>query len=156
MKNPKNFLIWIGNVGASKTHFCACLGEWILRKFDTNRVHKERNLLSRLRSAIAEGFGDYISGLEYLVDDDIVILDDVGEFLKTDYNVDKDWTFNRNVFSAFVDYRYSSMKPTIITSNMSQELIKDFYGDRVWDRLFNPENIVIETFDETSKRQQGM
>lgn len=156
MKNPKNFLIWLGSYGTSKTFFLAALGEWILRTFNHNRVHKDEDLQKRLRAFIGEGHGDYLAELKYLIDDDIVILDDLGGQFKTAYDITKDHSFADRILMEFVDYRYNIMKPTIITSNFKKDELKDIYGERVCSRMFASENIIIETFNETDKRTLGM
>ena len=156
MKNPKNMLIWLGGVGTSKSHFCACLGEWILKKFNHNRVYKEEDLQKRLRAFIGEGYGDYIAELKYLIDDDIVILDDVGAAIKDPFTYAKDSTFIIKILTEFVDYRYNIMKPTIITSNFNKKQILHFYGERIHSRIFASENIVIESFGQVDKRTLGM
>lgn len=154
--NPKNMLIWLGGTGTSKTFFLAALGEWILKTFNHNRVHKDEDLQKRLRSFISEGNGDYIAELKYLIDDDIVILDDVGAAFKTAYDINKDHSFADRILMEFVDYRYNVMKPTIITSNFKKEELRDIYGERIYSRMFAAENIIIETFNETDKRTLGM
>lgn len=156
MKDPKHMLIWLGGTGTSKTFFSASLGEWILKKFQFNRVHKEEDLQKRLRAFISEGYGDYIAELKYLIDDDIVILDDVGAAINADTHANKDWSFARRILLEFIDYRYNIMKPTIITSNFNRDQIYEIYGERIHSRMFASENIIIETFNQTDKRTLGM
>jgi len=149
-------LIWLGGKGTSKTFFLAALGEWILRTFNHNRVYKEENLQKKLRAFISEGYGDYIAELQYLIDDDIVILDDVGAAFRDAQSITKDHSFADRVLLEFVDYRYNTMKPTIITSNFKKEELLEIYGERVCSRMFAAENIIIETFNEIDKRTLGM
>jgi DNA replication protein DnaC len=83
--------------------------------------------------------GDYLDCLKLLIDDDIVIIDDVGS------QPHNEW--REEVFFDLVDDRYNSMKPTIFTSNYTVLDFKQIYQPRVFSRLFSKENIIIEIKD---------
>ena len=157
LKNPKNFLVYHGNPGIGKTYLCAALTEWTFENFPTRRYHRESDLLRKLRLGISEGKGDYLINLEYLVDDEIVILDDVGSGINAEKLTYRDLEFRREVFFSFLDYRYNSCKPTIITSNFSKEQFLEVYSERIVSRLFAAENTIISLFEKCcDKRQYGM
>lgn len=157
MKDPKNFLVFIGSPGCGKTYFCAALIDWAFRTFNSRRYHKEEELLRKLRQGISEGNGDYLIALEYMIDDDFVILDDVASGINPDKVSHRDLEFRREVFFSFLDYRYNTHKPTIITSNLTRQQFKDVYSERIASRLFASENIIIEMFgDDLDKRGKGM
>jgi DNA replication protein DnaC len=157
MKEPKNMLVFHGTPGIGKTYFCAALTDWMISKFDTYRYHTEEEVLRRLREGIAEGKGDYLIGLEYLIDDDFVMLDDVGSGINPDKVTYRDLEFRREVFFSFLDYRYNCQKPTIITSNFTKAQFGEVYSERILSRLFAAENTIISLFDPTKdKRALGM
>ncbi len=150
-------LVFHGSPGIGKTYFCSALIEWAIKYFDTIRFHNEKNLLSALRNHISSGYGDYGSNLELLVDDDLVILDDVGSGINPHHISYKDLEWRREIFFHFLDYRYHSMKPTIITSNFTREEFQSVYSERIVSRLFAKENTIISLFDnELDKRSHGM
>jgi len=155
MKNPKNMLIYHGNPGIGKTYLCAAMTEWALRVFDTRRYHREESILRRLRCGISDGQGDYLVALEYLIDDELVMLDDVGSGINPSKLTYRDLEFRREVFFSFLDYRYNSGKPTIITSNFTKDEFEKVYSERICDRLFAKENTIISIFDQESKRKIG-
>lgn len=156
MKKPSNILIFNGSPGIGKTYFCAALTEWALSKFNTVRYHKEENLLRALRLGISEGRGDYLTTLELMTDSELVILDDVGSGINADRDTNRDLEFRREVFFSFLDKRYNSELPTIITSNFSKKDFEKVYSQRITSRLFASENTIISIFDEESdKRKQG-
>ncbi len=156
MNKKKNMLIYCGAAGLGKTHLCASMTEWALENFRTIRYWREEDLLSRLRQCINHSHGDYAAELITLIDDDLVILDDVGSFTDPDKDSTKNFEWKFEIFFRFLDYRYRTTLPTIITSNFSVQNFKDLYPERVGSRLFGSENIVIENFSGIDKRTLGM
>ncbi len=82
-----------------------------------------------------------------MIDDDFMIYDDLGSTGITDWR--------KEIIFEMIDYRYSSMKPTIITTNLSVSEIKKTYHDRVLSRMFAKENTII-IIDGDDKRQIGI
>lgn len=157
MKNPKNFLVYTGSAGCGKTYFCAALTEWSFTNFNHRRYHREKDLLRNLRAGISDGHGDYLIALEYFIDDDLVILDDVASGINPEKTSYRDLEFRREIFLGFLDYRYNIQKPTVITSNLTRQQFLDVYSERIVSRLFASENTVIEQFGkDLDKRQMGM
>lgn len=123
--------------------------EWIVPKhfnkeISSYRYWNESELLKRVRSSMDEFKGDYLDALKYLIDDEIVMVDDVGS---TGLN---EW--RKEVIFDMIDERYNSMLPTIITTNFSSREIKENFHQRVYSRLFGIENIVIEIHDGNDER----
>lgn len=157
MNKMKNMLVYHGSPGIGKTFFCSALIDWAFQNFSTRRYHTEESILRKLRASISEGHGDYLIALEYLCDDDIVMLDDVGSGINVGKFTNRDLEFRREVFFSFLDYRYRIQKPTIITSNFSKKDIDEVYSERIYSRLFASENTIISIFDPSQdKRKQGM
>ena len=149
-------LVYHGSAGIGKTYFCAAIVEWMFTEFSTRRYHREEDLLKRLRSLISEGIGDYVFNLQYLIDDQIVILDDVGNGINPEKFTNRDLEFRREIFFNFLNYRYNSMQPTIITSNFTRSQFKEIYSERIYSRLFASENTIISIFgDNLDKRAMG-
>ena len=147
IKKPKNFLVFIGGPGIGKTHFCSCLIPWALQNFNSFRYFDEKTLHQRLRDCIHSGSGEYSIELSLLTDDDLIILDDVASEKVNEWRED--------VFFNFLDERYKSMKPTIITSNLSRKKFQETYHPRIVSRLFATENTIIELPDAVDQRSLG-
>jgi len=145
MAKPKNFLVYLGNPGIGKTFLCAALTSWALEKFQNFRYFNERQLFTKIRSSFEDVKGDYLDVLKYLVDDDLIMLDDIGSSGFTDWRKD--------VFFEAVDLRYNSTKPTIITSNLSKADFYKTYHSRLTSRLFSCENTIIELDTNEDFRQ---
>jgi DNA replication protein DnaC len=147
MKEKKNFLVILGSPGTSKTYLCSALSEWVLDNFQTYRYWMEGNLFERLKRGFESHEGSP-KVLEYLIDDELIILDDVGS---------NSWTeWKEDIFFDLVNMRYNSMMPTIITSNLTRKQFYDTYQPRVTSRLFAKENTVIELKDAQDFREAGM
>jgi len=109
-----------------------------MRNYNSNwRYFTEDNLLKQLRGSMDSLNGDYLEVLKYLIDDDFLIIDDVGSSTKH-----TEW--REEILFAILDSRYNSMKPTVITSNFSQQQFIDKYHRRIHSRLFSTENTIIE------------
>lgn len=147
MRKPKNFLVFCGNPGIGKTYFCSALMEWALKTFQSVRYHNEKELLARLRQAVKESYDDYGNVLKYLMDDDLIILDDVGSQKYSE------WT--EEIIFDTLDMRYNSMKPTIVTSNLSEKDFRDRFHHRIPSRLFATENIILDGTGFEDLRNHG-
>ncbi|CAB4133833.1 DnaC DNA replication protein [uncultured Caudovirales phage] len=156
MKKPEKILLYHGSSGCGKTFFCAALTSWCFDNFKSFRYHRDEDVLRRLRLGISEGSGDYLLHLQYLIDDDFIILDDVGSGINPEKFTNRDLEFRREVFFSFLDYRYNRQLPTVITSNFTKNDFKEIYSERIISRLFAKENTIISAFDGPDKRQLGM
>jgi len=145
MKKPQNFLVYCGNAGIGKTYLCSALMEWIVPNFNSFRYWNESELLKRVRSGMEDFKGDYLETLKLLIDDDIVIIDDIGS---TGLN---EW--RKEIIFDAIDERYNTMKPTIITSNFSRKEFESLFHERLSSRLFAAENIIIEIHDGNDLRR---
>ncbi len=133
----KNFLVYIGNPGIGKTYFCSALYNLARSafKFETVRYWNERQLFNRLRSQMENG-RDYLADLQEMCDDELLIFDDLGSSGITDWR--------KEVLFELVDFRYSSNKPTIFTSNLSRDDIYRNLGERLHSRMFARGNTILE------------
>lgn len=146
MNKPKNFLVYCGSPGIGKTYFCSALINWAYDKFNSMRYWNESELLKRIRSSMDDFKGDYLETLKHLIDDDFVIIDDIGS---TGLN---EW--RKEVIFDAIDERYNSMKPTVITSNFSRKEFETLYHKRLSSRLFSTENFIIEINDGLDLRSE--
>lgn len=127
---------------------CAAFLERIPEGCRTVRAYSERKLFERLRDGISTGQGDYLANLHYLIDDDLIILDDIGS---SGHNA-----WREEVLMEALDYRYKDGKKTIITSNLTKAEFKSIYGDRIASRLFAAENTLLNLFGMPDLRQEGL
>jgi DNA replication protein DnaC len=145
---PKKFLVIIGPPGVGKTYICSAMLEDFPKGNLTVRAYSERKLFEKLREGINSNQGDYLTNLHYLIDDDLIILDDVGS---SGHNA-----WREEVLMEFIDFRYKDGKKTVITSNLSIDLFKGVYGERITSRLFAAENSIVSLFGMPDLRQEGL
>ena len=55
----------------------------------------------------------------------------------------------------FIDKRYNSTKPTVITTNFSVSQLGEITNQRIASRINAKENLILEIFGE-DKRQEGL
>lgn len=145
MEKPKNFMVYCGSPGIGKTYLCASLIDWALKTFNSFRYWNESELLKRVRSSMDEYKGDYLTTLNHLIDDDFVMIDDIGSTGLTEWR-------KEIIFDA-IDERYNNMKPTLITSNFTVKEFENVFHERLSSRLFDKDNIVIEINDGLDLRR---
>lgn len=137
----------MGSPGCGKTYFCSAMMSWVHKKVRSYRYWHEREFFSRVQSHIAASQkGSYIDQVSYLMDDEFVMLDDIGSMQITEWKKD--------VLLQVIDERYELTKPTIFTSNLTRGDLTELLGKRSAGRLFAKENLIIETHDAEDYRQR--
>lgn len=119
----------------------------MIGKVNSFRVWKESQIFSRLKS-LMDGSGDCSKELGYMLDDELMILDDLGSGAGTDWQ--------KEIIFEVVDRRYESALPTVFTSNLTREELGDHFGMRVKSRLFAKENLIIECHNAKDLREDGL
>lgn len=143
-KNPKDILFFASNPGVGKTYLAAAIAnDWDEKGFPF-RAFNERSLLSQLRGIVREGNCDYEYELRRLCDCPFFILDDLGTAKETE--------FQKEVIFDFVDIRWASRKPTIITSNVSISYLGEYFGERFISRMSDNRNVIIEYCGDDRRR----
>lgn len=113
--------------------------EFLLPKFEFFRMYREHDLLKKLRSGFSDNSsGDYVEHLQYLIDDDLIIIDDFGSSGHTDWR--------EEVMFEIIEFRnnYKKAKATIYTTNLNEEDFKEIYNARIASRLFAKKNCIID------------
>lgn len=144
IKRKKDILLFMGSPGVGKTYFCSALIPWIWDKCTTIRAWSEQDFLSKLRQGMTDGY-DFHREIEYRSDDEFMIYDDMGSATPSDWKKD--------VLFTLIDIRYSSRLPTVITTNLTEDEIKNILGYRTHSRLFDKRNLIINLHGCKDKRQ---
>lgn len=116
-----------GNTGLGKTHLSLAIADCVIRKGVPVVYDSIINILDCIER---EHFGYEKSRdkLDAIEDTELLILDDLG----TEY----DTKFTASTIFDIINTRISRRKPTIISTNLNLNDIKNRYGDRIASRLY--------------------
>lgn len=145
-KNKKNGLILMGIPGTGKTYVCAAMLAWMHGKVGDLYYWKESQFFERIH-AIMDTYGTCEKEVELCMDHEFVILDDLGSTGQGQ----GDW--KQGIYFQVVDSRYDSKKPTLYSTNLTEDQIKTRLGERVHSRLFGSENTIVRMFNYPDLRQ---
>lgn len=134
------------NAGVGKTYLCAAMFKELFMKVPSCRYWNEQTFFSRLKGCIEKGW-DIVEEMERLCDDHVLIMDDFGVSTLTDWK--------KEIWQAFIDFRYKRKLPTMITTNMTTNQITDSFHERFSSRLLSGENIIIEFQGEDRRKLEG-
>ena len=137
--NPKN-LVFVGNVGKGKTFLAECIANEIMQKnfyvvyvttFELN------NLVIKTMDLFADNRDELLSPL---LECDLLIIDDLGtEPVYKKFSIDNLYTI--------INQRQLKNLSTIISTNLTPQMIRDNYGDRLFSRIFNKQNTLPILFE---------
>lgn len=128
-KQAKN-LVLSGSTGTGKSHIISCIVKYVAQnKLIRIRFMSSAAVMSRINDS-----RDFKSRTEYeseildqLGNIPVLVLDDVG--------AKDDIKGRQDLFFTIIDRRYNSHLPTLITTNLSEEQLREYIGDRAFDRL---------------------
>jgi DNA replication protein DnaC len=126
-QKPHSLLIH-GPAGRGKTHFTYCLVREAIRRFGLHYVRwtKSKALDDRILQAFSQ-YGDTTYTIRQYCDPGILFIDDFG--------VDRSSERTERDYYELIDTRWENMLPTIITTNLTPELLEEKYGSRIFSRL---------------------
>ncbi len=162
MAKPSGFLVLYGEPGTSKTYMMAAMMPWALangpwvvdrdgnKKYQLPsdfRVMRETDFFSYIRKGMKDyEKSEYQDIVKHLCETDVFFLDDLGTSQGTDWQ--------EEVMFSFIDARYSSMKPTIITTNLQPNKVNEHYGTRIPSRLFAHDNVLLHIIGYDHRKPQ--
>lgn len=138
--NKLKNIILTGNVGTGKTFLSECIATSLIQRdyyvlyittFDLN------NIVIKSMDIFAENREELLSPL---LECDLLIIDDLGsEPIYKNASVNNLYTI--------INQRQLANQSTIINTNLSPQMIREQYGDRLFSRLFNKQNTMAIHFD---------
>lgn len=125
LKRGKGLLLY-GTVGTGKTFYSACIANALIDRGHPCLVTNFARLVNTI-SGMYDGKQDYIDGLNKF---DLLVLDDLAS--------ERDTEYMNEIVQNIIDSRYRAGLPTIITTNLTSEEIKnpaDIRKQRTFSRL---------------------
>ncbi|MCE5282087.1 MAG: ATP-binding protein, partial [Deltaproteobacteria bacterium] len=140
------WLLFMGHVGAGKSHLCAAVINQLVRAGRTALFTKAPRLLREIKETFHRDAeitqSEIIRRLGGL---DLLVIDEVGIQFGTDTE--------RMILYEILDLRYEAMRPVILTTNITDlRTLEQLLGERIIDRLFEGESKVV-FFDWESHRR---
>ncbi|MWV17542.1 hypothetical protein F3I16_15985 [Pseudomonas sp. L-22-4S-12] len=123
-------LLLVGRTGTGKTHLSCAAANVIMGQGYTALFRTVQEVIRHVRGSWRQGGNGGRSedeAIAELVAPDLLILDEVG----VQYGKDAELVTLFDVMNA----RYSACKPSIVLSNLPLDEVKQFLGERVFDRL---------------------
>lgn len=135
IKGNRDMLVFLSNSGVGKTYFCAAYIHHLLETKREFRCFHESELFKAMRDTMSQGW-DYERELERLCEARYFILDDMGSSQLTE--------FQKEILTNFINLRYNSRLPTVITSNIYMHNMGNILSERIKSRLLSKDNTLIE------------
>lgn len=138
--NQYKNLVFVGNVGKGKTFLSECIANELIAK-DFYVVYltsfELNNIVIKTMDLFADNRQDLLSPL---LECDLLIIDDLGtEPIYKNMSVNNLYTI--------INQRQLQNLSTIISTNLTPQMIRDQYGDRLFSRIFNKHNTMPILFD---------
>lgn len=148
-KHNRNCLFMCGNSGTGKNHLAYAIGRRAVRLGKSVEVVPFIDILRQIKSSWGRRDGETEKEIvDRYVNTDFLILEELGISYKT--------ANEKIILFNILDGRYKLQRPTIYTTNLTQEEFREFADfdgkERVWDRIL--ETCVVLHFDWESYRRR--
>ena len=138
--NKLKNIVFSGNVGTGKTFLSECIANALIKR-DYYVVYitsfELNNIVIKSMDIFADNRQEILSPL---LDCDLLIIDDLGS-----EPIFKNASVN-NLYT-IINQRQLNNLSTIISTNLTPQMIRDQYGDRLFSRIFNKQNTMPIHFD---------
>jgi DNA replication protein DnaC len=122
--------VWLfGSVGTGKTSLAMLISKTALELGRTVAIYSLPRLLSEIRRTYDAGYGElsYLDFFDRLTSVDLLHLDDLGAEKRSDWVLEQ--------LYAIVNERYESKRSILVTSNDSEDVLREELGERTVSRL---------------------
>lgn len=131
--NYENLLLY-GNTGVGKTFLTNCIAKALLDKCFSVLYFSATTFFETLAKNTFEQHLDEDSSSRYILDCDLLIVDDLGTEMSNSFVLSK--------FFEVINERHLRRKSTLISTNLSPELLKETYNERSFSRIFGNYTII--------------
>ena len=134
IKNPKDMLVFVGAPNTGKTYVVVAIANYFLNSGKDVKYFNTRRFFEEIQKAIGNDKNQY-EVIGNIARSEILIFDDIGA------STNSEW--QKEMILDLIDRRYSSNQPTIITTNFTQEILKNNLGERTSRRIHSEENLIL-------------
>ena len=126
LKNGRS-AIFVGRVGTGKTHLAAGIALSIMQQQRSALFVTVQRLIRRVKDSWRTKEETESDVINAFASPDLLILDEVGVQFGSE--------FEKQLLFDVLNERYEKLKPSILLSNIPNEQLSDYLGERVMDRL---------------------
>lgn len=131
--NYENILLY-GNTGVGKTFLTNCIAKALLDKCHSVLYFSATTFFDTLARNTFEQRLDEDNTSSYILDCDLLIIDDLGTEMSNSFVLSK--------FFEIINERHLRRKSTLISTNLSMELLKETYSERSFSRIFGNYTVI--------------
>lgn len=139
-------LILCGKPGTGKNHLACAIANQIIEQYQDSVLLTTALRISRkIKSTWAKDAEESEwEAMQIYCEPDLLIIDEIGVQFGSDAE--------KIILFEIINNRYEDMKPTILISNLSQEELSQYVGERIIDRMKEGQGVVVN-FDWESFRK---
>lgn len=131
--NYENILLY-GNTGVGKTFLTNCIAKALLDNCYSVLYFSATTFFDTLAKNTFEQRLDEENSSSYILDCDLLIIDDLGTEMSNSFVLSK--------FFEVINERHLRRKSTLISTNLSPELLKETYNERSFSRIFGNYTVI--------------
>lgn len=128
-------LVLCGDIGSGKTHIACSIGHEFLNLGKTVRYTTTYQAVASVKETYRGNGKTEMQVIRDFQAFDMLILDEVGVQFGTDAE--------KIILYQIINGRYEAMKPMILISNLNEQGLSDYIGERCLDRLRDGEGAII-------------
>jgi DNA replication protein DnaC len=138
-----------GGVGVGKTHLAVATARAVIREHDVSALYwNHPQTMAKLRRHWSRNeFEEAEAVMESAERCGLLVLDEIGLVQMTERDLER--------FYALVDYRWSNLRPWILTSNHDRAALVERIGAPIVDRLFDERTTIALRLSGPSRRLRG-
>jgi DNA replication protein DnaC len=128
VKDSGKSMIFIGNVGAGKTHLACSIAYEVAERGGRPLFISVSEMMREIKSAFnKDSDTTEQEQIDKFANVGLLILDELG----MDYGTD----FNKALLFEVLNNRYANQKPSILISNLDTSALREYMGERLFDRM---------------------
>ena len=121
-------IIMVGGVGTGKTHLSVALLRSAIENGYSGLFITASDLFISIRDTWGRNGGVSTSErVQQYKDIDLLVIDEIGVQRGTDNE--------KEILFSIINDRYNNIRPTVLLSNLSVDRVRDYIGERIYDRM---------------------